>query len=309
MRTQLKKIVLAVGISLAMALTFSCSSDDGGNENPSGVIGGEARGGSREITEVYALKNITDNSFTFTYIDTIGGSEYCGLFGALKRESDIYDATINYIINNNALVWKYDYSRDGFQFGEDGLQFNGISNNLIGTWTREVKKYGDFENVTRAEFMGNELKITYDYCASDRMLLRYGEDRGNGWKIRNIDCETYEIYKGNEVITVKETSRLDVINDLSVTYKGKTCAFHISQLEKACSDAWEKYMEYLLQVAQVTNPAELAVELLEIYLDYLEENFYSNSEQIDEEFAECLANTIPYTEVPRGDYKGFLWGF
>jgi len=56
---------------------------------------------------------------------------------------------------------------------------------------------------------------------------------------------------------------------------------------------------------------ELAVELLEAYLALanLEGIFYSYSEQIDEEFAECLVNTIPYTEVPRGDYKGFLWGF
>ena len=284
-----RSFLLAAGIVLAMVFTLSCSGDDGNEGDSSSSVGGN-RKGSREITEVYALKAITDNSFTFTYIDTISGTDYCGAFGVLKRKADVHDETINYSISNNILVWQGDYA--------DSLHFIGTSNNLIGAWTREVKKYGQFQNIAKAEFMENELRITYDYCASDRMLLRYGEDRGNGWKIRNVNCETYEMYKGNEVITVKETSRLDVISSLSITYKGKTCKTPtISQHEQACSDAWNR----LLQVTDIT---ELAVELLEIYL---EEYFYK--EQIEEEFAECLVNTIPYTEIQHRGYKNFLWGF
>ena len=292
------KSILRLAISIALAFTFSCSSggDDTGKSSCESSSGGKNRNGSRKITEVYALKNITDNSFTFTYIDTIPGSDYCGVSGVLKRKAEVYDVTMDYIINNKTLVWQYGY--DG-----DGPQFCGNSDNLTGTWTRGINKYGDFENVTKAEFIGNELKVTYDYCAPDRIFFRYGEDRGNGWKIRNVNCETYEIYKGNEVITVKETSSRDVISTLVITYKGKTCGRPISYYENACSEAWKGF----LKVTDITGmPTDLLEELFEVFL---EQYSYFSKEQDEQEFAECLVNTIPYTEVPRGDYKSFLWGF
>jgi len=295
MRSNLFKLAQAATLAVAMSLTLSCSSDS--DDPPSDTDNGINRNGSQKITEIYALKDVTDNSFTYTRVDTISGSDYCGVFGVLKRKAEIYDETANYTINNGILVWE-DYQ----------LKFNGTSNNLTGIWTRELEKSGYFygaHNITKAEFTDNELKITYDYCAPDRMLLRYGEDRGNGWKIRNVNCETYEIYKGNDVITVKEESRLDVLYNVSITYKGKTCSGPtLAQSEKACSDAWKEF----LQVENITDPTALAIEVLEGLLEiYLGEYLYK--EQAEREFAECLVNTIPYSEVPRGDYKGFLWGF
>jgi hypothetical protein len=286
------KSILRLAISIAIVFTFSCSSGSDGGGNNSDDIN---RNGSRKITEVYALKDITDKSFTFIYIDTIPGSDYCGVSGILKRKAEVYDVTMDYIINNKTLVWQYGY--------DDGLQFRGTSDNLVGTWTRGINKYGDFENVTKAEFIGNELKVTYDYCAPDRIFFRYGEDRGNGWKIRNVNCETYEIYKGNEAITVKETSSRDVISTLVITYKGKTCGHPISYYENACSEAWKGFLK-------VTDIAGISADLLEeLFEIFLEQYSYFSKEQDEQEFAECLVNTIPYTEVPRGDYKSFLWGF
>jgi len=251
------KIILAA--SLAVTLTLSCSN---GTEESSGS---GSSGGA--YAQVYTLKEVTPDQFT--YVDE-SEYAYCGENGAWKTDKDSYEKTINYSITNNIMTWKEEY-------GEDTLNFKGTSNELIGTWTRKkdrnascelrTKKYcrGDehydpesddyvCENnnyeeesdysckdnwrLTEVVFTATTVKITGNYCVTDRMIEQTAP---NGWKQKPINCDTYEMSKGSDKVTVKENRKTSTYE---VSYKGKSCKRSEpsdSKKAAACKKAYDEH--------------------------------------------------------------------
>jgi len=255
----MNKLKFILAASLAAALTLSCSSgdDEGGG------------GGGGSTTETFTLKNVKDDQFT--YVEAWEDDD-CTEGGVLKIEKDTYENTVNYSIKNNIMTWDR---------WSDTLNFKGTSNELIGTWTRaknrnascelhkrtycpdgeyyddmlndyvcknnntqEYQRYSCKEdwNLTEAVFTQTTVKITYEYCVTDRMAdwepWREGEP---GWKSKPISCDTYEVSKGSEKVTIKQNR-----NGIEVSSKGETCKRSKpseSQMRAACQKAWNEHKD------------------------------------------------------------------
>ncbi|MDR2731753.1 MAG: hypothetical protein LBB36_00875 [Fibromonadaceae bacterium] len=281
----LQKIVFTAGISLATALTFSCSDDGGDGSGPSGPI-----------TEAYTLVEFDESSFT--YKKTYENDYDCTEGGKLVKDTSGYNNTVNYSIDNNILVWEERWS-------DDTLNFKGTSSTLTGTWTRTKNKAAsckmrteeycidyDYDehvckeyeeeswlsckegyDIVKAEFTQNNVKITHDYCMTDRVII--GESWHRNWKISKVDgCDSYELSNGTEKVAIK----LIGMHGGQATYNGKTCKDlepSKSKREKACKDAWSEIQ------AQGGNADRW--ELQEAYYEFLDKDFY-----------ECIAkNNFP----------------
>jgi hypothetical protein len=221
--------------------TGDSSSSSSGNGQGGGSSSSSSGGRDNRITEVYALTAKTNDSFTYK----IEGSYSCKKGGVLYKESDDL-RNRSYSIINNAMVWKYPWSDDD----RDSLNFIGTSDNLIGTWARtknldaycrrEACKY-DF-NIIETTFTEDSLRIIRDYCLSDEVQKYGSEFAVNGWTTQIINCDTYELHKGTEIITVQGT-----LSRISFTYNDKTCIgsvkgdHSVSELENACAAAWAEF--------------------------------------------------------------------
>jgi hypothetical protein len=243
------------------------SSSSGGKGNSSSSNGS----GNPETPSTYTLVSYNSNSFTYIYTD---GEYSCTNGGTLKEET--HDRTINYSLNysanNNILVW-------GEQWSGDTLHFNGTSNNLIGTWTRTKDKNAsctDYDckegwGITKLVFTQNTVTITGGFaggnnCPTDEMTD--GKINYNGWKDKIISCDTYEMSKGTEKVTMKYVNR----HSTEVTYNGKTCTNKgFSQRTKACRDAWNQ----ILAQGGTAHQSEL-------------EDYYYGF--LKKDFEECVAN-------------------
>jgi len=315
------KIILTVGI--AAVLTLSCSTDDGGdgssssnNGNLSSSSGGvngssSSNGGNNSGGTVYALTEKTDSLFTYVEADTYYD---CQDGGVLVPEDDSHEYTVYYSINNNTMIWKSEDSYDD----NDTLHLNGASNDLIGTWARTKNKasscglrtYCDDWNddhtvcneydewtsytckedydITKAVFTDKTVKITRDECLTD-----YWQDGSNleetDWKMRVIDCNTIEVYKGSEKVTWEMTK-----NNTKISYNGNTCETSNpseSQMQAACKDAWDKHHS-------------TDAHWHHYYDDILDESYKA--------YNYCLKNTLPaelYGDDGEGeDYGGEGYG-
>ncbi|MCL2281688.1 MAG: hypothetical protein FWC26_00030 [Fibromonadales bacterium] len=268
---------------MASFLLLSCSDDsDGGNDyeksssssslsSSSFAISSSAMSSSddgySEIVKIYALEDRTGGSFAYT---TEEEWYECEEGGELTRKTaNEYKNTVNYSISNNAMVWQN-------LNHEDTLNFTGTSNNLIGIWTRKYDREATCErlsdgwsckldwNIVKAEFTEDTLKITNAYCQAN---FPENYEASNGWKVRNISCNTYEYYKETDKITVKI-----VPNSMSYAYKGKTCVrnFAVSDRAKVCKDAWAEFQKGSSQSLS---------------------NYYNTL--LVGDFKECLQNTLP----------------
>jgi len=279
------KIILTASIAAVLTLTLSCS--NGGDE--------ESSGNSGPNTKVYTLKNKTATQFTYVEVYT----DYeCREGGVLKTEEDTDEETINYSIKNNIMTWQNRWSHSD----DDTLHLKGTSNELTGTWTRTKNKAAscklqtesycndwDYDDdvcvsyeeeiyysckedydITEAVFTDKTVKITRDVCGTDYMQV--GEDwRGGdaGWKRRPINCDTYEVYKGSEKVTVKENR-----NSIEVSYNGKSCKmseYSKSQRESACKEAWKKHQGE----------------------DDWDDYYYDILRETRKSFYDCLQNSMP----------------
>lgn len=215
----------------------SCS--DGGDDGP--------LGGGGPITETYTLKGKTDSQFTYVEEEEYYSCEDGGILET-RRETD--EETIYYSIENNTLTWENKYSDD------DTLNFKGTSRELVGTWTRtknkaaacRISEYDDTYkeckegyDITQAVFTNTTVAITRDECFTDEIVDGSTYYNYRGWKVKIIDCNTIEISKGAEKITVKETRTSE-----EVSYKGKSCKASEpskSQSQAACQKAWNEYQD------------------------------------------------------------------
>jgi len=242
----MNKIILTASIATVLTLTLSCSS------------GGDSDGGGSVYSEVYTLKSVSADQFT--YIEEYE-EDRCEEGGTLKTEKYTEDNTVNYSIKNNVMTWESRRS-------DDTLNFKGSSNELIGTWTRTKDKNAscelhteryceDYDNdndvckryeedtyyecksgwrLTEVVFTERTVKITEDYCRTETYIE---STDSKGWRMKVIDCDTYELSKGSEKVTITRarTSR-------SISYKGKTCTRYVAskaQKQAACKEAWNKY--------------------------------------------------------------------
>ncbi|MDR2580844.1 MAG: hypothetical protein LBC85_07625 [Fibromonadaceae bacterium] len=264
---RVKTTLLAAGLSLAMAFTLSCS--DGGGDG-----GG---GGSGTFTEVFAIKEITSDSFTYVEEESYD----CQSDGTLKKRE--YTEKGTYSIAGNVLTLKWEDWSDAAEYN-----FNGNSSGLIGTWTRNKNKAAncredeDYDrvwcdylyDVTKAVFTQNSISITADICWTDQ--FKDGNVR-RGWTVKVIDCNNFEERKGNE--TVKTNFKFSGNSaKLTYTYNGKSCERSWSEpslaaRQKACADA----------VKQAAADGGY-------YEDYYEDILYSR----DKNFEKCLTdNNFP----------------
>jgi len=95
-------------------------------------------------------------------------------------------------------------------------------------------------DITKAVITENTISITRDVCNTDE--IKNGEEYFFGWRERVVDCDTYEIYKENDIITMKESE-----NGQEISYKGKSCKASYNydnpfksqtKVAAACSQAW-----------------------------------------------------------------------
>jgi len=248
----MNKLKIILTATLAAVLTLSCSSGD--DEGSSG--------GSGPITESFTLKDVTADQFTYVEVEVY---DRCEEGGVLKIEVETYEETVKYSIKNNIMTWSN-------RWAEDTLNFKGTSNELIGTWTRTKDKnascgprteryctgggHWDYEtdewvceryeedtwnecksgyDITKAVITATTIAITRDECRTDEMTER----TYNGWTRRVVNCDTYEMVKGSDKVTVRETRA-----NIEISYKGKSCRMSEpskAQKEAACREAWNKY--------------------------------------------------------------------
>jgi hypothetical protein len=177
----------------------------------SGNVGEDGASEGRIYT--YGIENVTESSF-------ITVDESC-----FSTSTEI----INYSINNKILSL-------------GGIEFNGNSASLIGTWTREAfsavceeNDYdcNDYNRISKAVFTQNSL--TYTSCTG-----RIGEYEVNdGEVMKIIDCGTSEHTKGTETGIAKYSG-----TEIILTYNGKTCKlpmqYSVSEIRRACTEAYAK---------------------------------------------------------------------
>jgi len=222
------------------------SSSSGGKSNSSNSDGGDGSG-SFIITKVYNLLDKTDKQFTYL-IESV--YDHCTDGGVFKSEEDNWPHTINYSINNKTMTWQNEWSHSD----DDTLNFKGTSNELIGTWIRTKNRDASCEvngswrdckddwQTTKVVLTETKVEITLDICYTDKEMVD-GGDEGYGWKWRVVDCNTAELYKGTDIITMKIT--INDINEITYSYKGESCSDvfepSISRKQAACREAWDKH--------------------------------------------------------------------
>jgi hypothetical protein len=239
-----------------MVFTLSCSD---GNDGGGGSSSGET------FTESFAIKEITDDSFTYVEYE----DWECMSDGKLEKDEKTRDAT--YSINNGVLTLKWS------KWSDTEYDFNGKSSELIGTWTRNKDKKAHCQkdedgyiecdygyDVTKAVFTQNSVSITRDFCWTDE--VNNGHVNSRGWTEKVIDCSTAELRKGNEVVkyNIKGSGNSE---KWTLTYKGKSCEASWSEpskssMEEACEEAvkmaeeeggshWNYYEEILYGASEM----------------------------------------------------------
>jgi len=246
--TNLKFLLAA---SIAAALALSCTDNSDSENEDEGKIQTSSMEGI-QVTEVYTLEKEDENYFD---LSEERPNYTCKEGGILEENLETYAKMIYYSISNNTMIWQQ-FLWHLTEF--DTLNFKGTSNDLTGTWTRTKNKAASCEynylyeqyickedwDIIKAVFTDNTASITRETCPTDE--VNSGED-DDGWKVRIIDCFTYEIYKGKDKITMMITVNDNVTEmNLEANYKGKSCKMSVSNPSKArmetlCKEAWDYY--------------------------------------------------------------------
>ncbi|MCL2282201.1 MAG: hypothetical protein FWC26_02675 [Fibromonadales bacterium] len=259
----------ATAICVASFSFFSCS--DGGDGGSTGS----------KITEVYKVKEMSSN---YLYVIETYNSERCSENG-FKDTTREYTFSMNYSIDNKVLsLWEY--SED------EMVKFNGTSNEIIGTWTRnknlslscrnhydddEYDGYwcDDYYDVVKLVVSEKEVAMTRDVCRADE--TKDGEEV-RGWKIKTLGCDSYELSKGNDKIKLTQT-----MSSAKVTYNGKSC----SAKEPTHSEKVTACNKAIAYCKSLEDKDSWCIE--DSYYDFR-----------DESFQKCMINLLP---------KGDPWGY
>jgi len=212
-------------------------SSSSGGENPSS----SSRGGSNSsggTTETYVLLNNDIDGEYFTYLipDYYESCE-AGTYKTEPGEVDQY-----YSIDDKTMTWS---------LWSDTLLFKGTSDDLIGTWTRkksvcELDEDYDYDmyckegyDITKAVLTETTVAITRDVCPTDYEID--GSSFVEGWQLKVKDCNTLEISKGSDKITVIQSND----GGEKTTYNGNSCSLELTKAKKqaACVKAWNEWMD------------------------------------------------------------------
>ncbi|MCL2282351.1 MAG: hypothetical protein FWC26_03445 [Fibromonadales bacterium] len=236
-----KSIFIGIGILLALTLTFSCSSNEG-NDNEGSEI---------STTRIYTMKDVTNNSFV-----VVDAGYFCDN-GKLEMHIDD-EPTISYAIDNKILTL---YSHWWFT---EPINFNGTSNSLKGTWTRTPNFCNDCSDVSKVTFTSNTFSITRKYCATHMESNRESFEH-NGFTLKVIDCNNYEVSKGNDKISVKYVSKGYNSYTKKITHNNKSVCevvakeLSYSELEKECKEYGNfktKMNDFMTCIAELNLPSE-----------------------------------------------------
>jgi len=267
---KIKLPLLAASISFAVAFTLSCSGDDGD--------------GGGYFVESYPVVAITSDYIIVkeTYTDY-----ECKATG-LEMETNEYTNRFYYSIENKVLT---------LDFYDNYVKFNGKTDTIIGTWTRNKNKaehcrdhyyYDEYEgywcdeyyDVTKLDISAQTVKVTRDFCFTDEMKI--GEDFWhNGYKITNIDgCSNMTLSKGGNSIKISISE-----SAMRYTYNGKSCEQKEESKDertracnKAISDCSGNSYRYCIE---------------EAYYDYLDMPLY-----------ECFRTNFPSDFLPSSEFLG-----
>jgi len=266
----LSKIALA-GASLALVFTISCGEHGfsdlletkcGGKEyNASefSCVGGELVGkcrGKDYYPEYQVCKNgqIEDIDNNTPGSSSSANEEMIDFFGNERTLSieNITPSSFTQSTNNlycleplfsslgvlSSSTGKISYSKNGTTLSFGGLEFNGNSSNIIGTWTRNpysVNCGNDFQcqnNDAISKVVFTQNSVTYTTCLDNVGIT--GELLGEeveGVKIKTTDCNTKEFFRGTERVIEKYYP-----DHQEATYNGKTCKSIKTNISKECSE-------------------------------------------------------------------------
>jgi len=230
--TKFRSAFFAVASCIAFLSLTSCfSSEDDGGESTS-------------VTETYRITNINDNYITFVEENAWYECTEDGL------EPHDYTYNMNYSIENNVLT------TDIF---DSEIRFNGNSNAIIGTWTRNKNKQescrdhysnysGEYDgywcddnyDIVKAVVTQTDLTITRDFCSTDE--IKDGEVNRGGWTMKVINCNSVEFLKENEKVQISiDGYGYGSTFKLTYKYKGKSCTLDekpsLSKRQSACNKA------------------------------------------------------------------------
>jgi|GEM_PF-5265140 len=213
-------------LCVAFVSFLSCSDSDSDSSSSSGPR-----------TQHYTVTDITSDYIRISIPDEWGECKSDGF----KTES--WTRTINYSIDNGVMSANFGY-------GDKTIDFNGNSNDVKGTWTRNKNKsescgdiygYGSYYciegfDIVKLDISQTQIAVTQDICLTDEM--EDGRVR-DGWTYRISDCNSYTISKGSHTIKVYEDYKNN-IESWTFTYNGKTCSGKSSSLNErraACNSA------------------------------------------------------------------------
>ncbi|MDR0515766.1 MAG: hypothetical protein LBH25_01825 [Fibromonadaceae bacterium] len=175
MRTQLTKITLAAGIALAMAFTFSCSSDDGGDS------GGGFDENAPILGEDGKPSNISGD---------IGMSGYDGYVG--KATNGIVKLELPATIPEESLHEINDYYED------DEIEICTITPNDTKILESEFQLYNGGKQIGYLDIVSTDLKtyvqsINYIYANKDVNIICNGTyTTVDGWTVKNIENSNFK---------------------------------------------------------------------------------------------------------------------
>jgi len=243
MKKQFSRITLMATFVFAVAFTLSCGNhtlDDlletkcGGKEYDASefsCVSGELVGKCKGV-DYYPDYQICNNG-QIEDKNLSGGSssvEEWNLFGnentfriesmtqsSFTQTMDLY--CLETLGNSN--IGKISYSKNGTTLSFWGLEFNGNSSSIMGTWTREPYSATCEENdsnckgnnnISKAMFTQNS--VTYTTCIGEIGTKKISDSV----TVKTTDCNTREYSNGTEKVIEK------VYSDYrTATYKSKTC--------------------------------------------------------------------------------------
>jgi len=195
MRTKLSKLALAATFGLALALTFSCSSDNGS----SGPNGPNGPSGSNDKKEV-----ISSATWTYVYYDANGGVSST----STTRVEYEYDSRgnrteqVNYAADGS-ISGRYEYEYDSK--GNQTKQVNYKADGSISS--RYEYEYDSKGNQTKQVIYAADgsISLIYEYnCNSDGSYCNYSIGNGTG-EVIVYTGETRYTTVNSKKLTASET--------------------------------------------------------------------------------------------------------
>jgi len=141
-------------------------------------------------------------------------------------------------------------------------------------------------DITKAVITENTVSITRETCTTED--ITEGQEF-KGWKYRVIDCNTYELYKGNDKVTIKYKEN----GTDEISYKGKT---EICDPNCNYDDPYESESKVQAACTEASNKYNISGDMTEFYDSFyaiLYEGESGSCDKIYEAYAACQKRILP----------------